>query len=89
MFNNGKAHEVRITTREEFFAESETIETMDAVGRVSGKSLCLNPPVFLTLELGEMATEWSDQVLTEFLEAGDSTLEASDDTLSTIRVIIE
>lgn len=76
-----------ITPRDAFFAETETVNAEDAVGRICAETLCPYPPGIPVLVPGERITGASVHELRAVLDAGGSVSGASDDSLSTIRVL--
>lgn len=78
-----------MTPRDAFFAPSVHLSAEEAIGRVSAETLCPYPPGIPVLLPGEVVTSHAVQMLRAVLKAGGSVSGASDNTLSTIRVIAE
>lgn len=78
-----------ITPREAFFAETEEVDLMECVGRISANSLTPHPPGIPVVASGEQITSECVNVLMRVLDAGGSVSGAEDGTLERIRVIKE
>lgn len=80
---------MRMTPRQAFFAPSQSVPAAKAIGCISAETLCPYPPGIPVLLPGEIVTQHGIQLLKTVLDAGGSVSGASDNTLSTIRVIDE
>ncbi|PXF48131.1 Arginine decarboxylase [Gracilariopsis chorda] len=78
-----------ISPRDAFFADSMTLKTEDAIGRISVDTLCPYPPGIPLIIGGERITRKHIDILRAVLEAGGSVSGAADNELSTIRVVAE
>jgi lysine decarboxylase len=73
--------------RTAFFAPSETVETVRAVGRVTVELVAPYPPGIPILAPGEEVTEAALDALFRARAAGVRIAYAADPTLSTLRVV--
>lgn len=76
-----------VSPRDAFFAESERVDADDAIGRVSVETLCPYPPGIPVIVPGERISAECIQLIRSVLDAGGSVSGASDESLSTIRVL--
>lgn len=76
-----------LTPRDAFFANSEVVDADQAVGRICVETLCPYPPGVPVVVPGERITEKCISVLRAVLDAGGSVSGASDESLSTVRVV--
>ncbi len=75
------------TPREAFFADSEAVPLLQAVGRVCAELLCPYPPGVPLLFPGEYVTMEAAALLRATLAAGGAVTGAHDGTLATISVL--
>lgn len=76
-----------VTPREAFFATSEVVDTDDAIDRITVETLSPYPPGIPVLVAGERVTQESVDMLKAVIDKGGSVSGASDESLSSIRVI--
>ncbi|CDF39441.1 unnamed protein product [Chondrus crispus] len=76
-----------LTPRDAFFSDAEVVDSDEAVGRISAESLCPYPPGIPVVVPGERITRECIDVLRAVLDAGGSVSGASDESLSTMRVV--
>lgn len=76
-----------LSPRDAFFAETETVTAVNAVGRVSADTLCPYPPGIPMLIPGEEISAECIDYLHAVLAAGGSVSGAQDDSLSELRVV--
>lgn len=77
----------RMTPREAFFSESETVPTWTAIGRVSADVLCPYPPGIPVIIPGEVVTSDAVETFRDILRRVGCVTGAPDDTLGSLRVI--
>jgi arginine decarboxylase len=77
----------RVSPREAFFAEAETVAFADAAGRVSAELIALYPPGVPVLAPGELVTTTTLAVLTDAAADGVRVAYAADPTLATLEVL--
>lgn len=77
-----------VTPRYAFFAEWESVPTDESIGRITVETLSPYPPGIPVLVAGERITEESISILRAVLDAGGTVSGGTDETLSTIRVIV-
>lgn len=78
---------VAISLREAFFADTQDVQALDAIGRVSADLIAPYPPVVAVVAPGEVLTEEIVNGLAASQKAGVRIAYASDPTLTTYRVI--
>ena len=76
-----------ISTRDAYFADSEFVSAVDAVGRISADLIAPYPPGVAVLAPGEIITKQIVNGLAATKKAGVRIAYASDSTLATYRVI--
>src|SRR5947209_2870008 len=79
--------EAPMLPRDAFFAETETVQFKDAVGRISAELVTPYPPGIPAVAPGELYTEENISYLQAFVEAGGFVEGASDPTLQRLRVV--
>jgi lysine decarboxylase len=77
---------VGISTRDAYFADTETVSAVDAVGRISADLIAPYPPGVAVVAPGEVLTEQIINGLAATQRAGVRIAYASDSTLATYRV---
>ncbi len=77
---------VGISTRDAYFADTETVSAADAVGRISADLIAPYPPGVAVVAPGEVLTEQIINGLAATQKAGVRIAYASDSTLATYRV---
>jgi lysine decarboxylase len=78
--------QVGISTRDAYFADTETVSAADAVGRISADLIAPYPPGVAVVAPGEVLTEQIISGLAATQKAGVRIAYASDSTLATYRV---
>ncbi|WP_067839813.1 aminotransferase class I/II-fold pyridoxal phosphate-dependent enzyme [Amphibacillus sediminis] len=78
-----------LSPRDAFYAETETIKLIDAVGRISAESIMVYPPGIPIFIPGEIITEENLSYINANIEAGLPVQGLEDSTLETIQVIKE
>ncbi|CAN2213748.1 LdcC Arginine/lysine/ornithine decarboxylases [Candidatus Nanopelagicaceae bacterium] len=78
--------QVGISTRDAYFADTETVSAADAVGRISADLIAPYPPGVAVVAPGEVLTEQIINGLAATQKAGVRIAYASDSTLATYRV---
>jgi len=78
--------QVGISTRDAYFADTETVSAVDAVGRISADLIAPYPPGVAVVAPGEVLTEQIVNGLAATQQAGVRIAYASDSTLATYRV---
>lgn len=81
--------QIGVTPRAAFFARAETVSADAAVGRICAETLCPYPPGVPVLFAGERITQECIDTLRRVLDAGGSVSGASDESLSTVRVVAD
>lgn len=76
-----------VAPRDAFFAEAEVVDAEDAIGRICAETLSPYPPGIPTVVSGERITQECINILRAVLDAGGSVSGASDESLSTVRVV--
>ena len=77
---------IGISTRDAYFADTETVSAVDAVGRISADLIAPYPPGVAVVAPGEVLTEQIINGLAATQKAGVRIAYASDSTLATYRV---
>ena len=77
---------VGISTRDAYFADTETVSAANAVGRISADLIAPYPPGVAVVAPGEVLTEQIINGLAATQKAGVRIAYASDSTLATYRV---
>jgi len=78
--------QVGISTRDAYFADTETVSASDAIGRISADLIAPYPPGVAVVAPGEVLTEQIINGLAATQKAGVRIAYASDSTLATYRV---
>ncbi|UFU00888.1 aminotransferase class I/II-fold pyridoxal phosphate-dependent enzyme [Radiobacillus kanasensis] len=78
-----------LSPRDAFYAETESIPLVDAVGRISAESIMVYPPGIPIFIPGEIITEDNITYIQKNLEAGLPVQGLEDETLQNIQVIKE
>jgi len=78
----------RVSPREAFFGDAETVAFADASGRVSAELIALYPPGVPVLAPGELVTAEALAALTEAGADGVRIAYAADPTLTTLEVLV-
>lgn len=78
--------QVGISTRDAYFADTETVAAADAIGRISADLIAPYPPGVAVVAPGEVLTEQIISGLAATQKAGVRIAYASDSTLATYRV---
>ena len=78
--------QVGISTRDAYFADTETVSAADAIGRISADLIAPYPPGVAVVAPGEVLTEQIINGLAATQKAGVRIAYASDSTLATYRV---
>jgi lysine decarboxylase len=81
--------EVGISMREAYFASTEMVSVLDAVGRVSADLIAPYPPGVAVIAPGEILTEKIVHGLSASQKAGVRIAYATDPTLAQYRVVIK
>lgn len=80
--------QVGVSIREAYFADTETVNATDAIGRISADLIAPYPPGVAVVAPGEVLTEQIIKGLAATQKAGVRIAYASDSTLATYRVIL-
>lgn len=78
--------QVGISTRDAYFADTETVSAADAIGRISADLIAPYPPGVAVVAPGEVLTQQIIEGLASTQKAGVRIAYASDSTLATYRV---
>ncbi len=78
---------VPVSPREAFFAATEIVDKVKAIGRISAELICPYPPGIPVLMPGEVITEEAIAYLKQVLALGGNITGCSDPTLLTFKVI--
>ncbi len=79
--------ELVISPREAFFAPTETVNSKNAIARISAELICPYPPGIPVLIPGEIITEQALEYLQQIKLLGGSISGCSDNTLKTFQVV--
>ncbi|TYQ31948.1 aminotransferase class I/II-fold pyridoxal phosphate-dependent enzyme [Pseudanabaena sp. UWO310] len=77
----------RLTPRVAYFAQSDRLPLLQAIGRISAESLCPYPPGIPLICIGEEITAETVSLLQAIARSGGIVNGASDASLATIRVV--
>jgi arginine decarboxylase len=84
-----KSPEIVISPRDAFFADMQTVETSQAIDKISGELICPYPPGIPVLLPGERITQGAIDQLQTVRQSGGFISGCADPELKTIQIIIE